>query len=181
MKNRQVRASQGFDRPQMADVITTAFGEEGGTILQLVDDLLIDPTAQPCLSLVADVNDRVVGHILFSTVHIQGDERNTKSVILAPLAVHPEHQNQGIGGQLIQAGIQQLTTAGVALVFVLGDPKYYQRHGFTPAGTQGFEATYPVPVEQADAWMVQALRPDVMGQVRGRVACPAALDHPIHW
>jgi predicted N-acetyltransferase YhbS len=53
MLNRQVRASHSRDRAQIADVITTAFEEEGGTILQLVDDLLIDPTAQPCLSLVA--------------------------------------------------------------------------------------------------------------------------------
>jgi predicted N-acetyltransferase YhbS len=181
MENLQIRASQGGDRPQMADVITTAFGDDGCTILQLVDDLLVDATAQPCLSLVADLNARVVGHILFSTVHIQGDERNTKAMILAPLAVHPEHQNQGIGGQLIQAGIQQLTTADVALVFVLGYPQYYQRHGFTPAGTLGFEATYPIPVEQADAWMVQALRPDVIGQVRGRVVCPVTLDDPMHW
>jgi putative acetyltransferase len=110
MLNRQVRASHSRDRAQIADVITTAFGEKGGTILQLVDDLPVDVTAQPCL-LAAEVNDRVVGHILFSTVHIQGDYRNTKSMILAPLAVHPEYQNQSTGGQLIQAGIQQLTTA----------------------------------------------------------------------
>jgi predicted N-acetyltransferase YhbS len=189
MLNRQVRASHARDRAQIADVITTAFEEEGGTILQLVDDLLIDPTAQPCLSLVAELHDegddklgdRIVGHILFSAVQIQGDKNRTKSMILAPLAVHPDRQNQGIGGQLIQAGLEQLTTAGVELVFVLGYPEYYQRHGFAPAGTQGFEATYPIAPEQADAWMVQALRPGVLGQVQGRVLCATALDHPMHW
>lgn len=185
MQTRQVRASQSCDRSQIADVITTAFGEEGGTILQIVDDLFTDPTAQPCLSLVAELHDelgdRLVGHILFSRVTIQGDEHHTQAMILAPLAVHPDQQNQGIGGELIQTGLEQLTTAGVALVFVLGYPEYYQRYGFTPAGIQGFEPTYPIPAEQSDAWMVQVLRPGVIDQVRGRVLCSTTLDNPMHW
>ena len=70
---------------------------------------------------------------------------------------------------------------GVDLVFVLGHPGYYPRHGFRTAGVLGFDAPYPIPAKDADAWMVQELRPGFIGKIKGPVACAAALDHPEHW
>ena len=75
---------------------------------------------------------------------------STESVsvrILAPLAVLPEAQSTGIGGQLIKEGLNQLKKSGVDLVFVLGHPDYYPRSGFTTAGVLGYEAPYPIPEE----------------------------------
>jgi putative acetyltransferase len=67
------------------------------------------------------------------------------------------------------------------LVFVLGHPDYYPRHGFEPAGPQGLDAPYPIPAAHEDAWMVLALRPGVIGKLRGRVVCADALDKPEYW
>ena len=64
--------------------------------------------------------------------------------ILAPLAVVPDAQGQGIGGALIEHGLSLLQRSGVGLVFVLGHPGYYPRHGFEPAGRLGFDAPFPI-------------------------------------
>ncbi len=89
--------------------------------------------------------------------------------------------NQGVGGQLIKEGLKLLSESGVELVFVLGHPEYYPRHGFKPAGALGFEAPYPIPDEHANAWMVQELRPGVIGSVSGKIICADVLNHPEHW
>eukprot|EP00439_Symbiodinium_sp_Y106_P043521 s2269_g5.t1 len=138
-----------------------------------------DSTAEPTTSLVAAIEGRVVGHILFSTARLE-PEQEVKAAILAPLAVLPEVQSKGIGGQLIRAGLQALEAEGTALVFVLGHPTYYPKHGFKPAGALGFEATYPIEEKNADAWMVQALA-GASPSARGRVQCCAALDRKELW
>lgn len=178
----QIRGEIGSDSESIAAVIHAAFGDvQGREIAELVADLLRDPTAEPCLSLVAAFGDRVIGHVLFTNTSISGTSREVRSAILAPLAVHPEYQNQGIGGRLIAEGLKQLSDAGVELVFVLGDPDYYSKHGFSPAGVKGFDAPYPIPTEHADAWMVQELRPGAVNEISGRVICADALNDPKHW
>jgi predicted N-acetyltransferase YhbS len=82
---------------------------------------------------------------------------------------------------LIAEGLNELREMGVDLVFVLGYPGYYQKHGFSPAGVKGYAAPYPIPPEHADAWMVQELRPGIMEQTRGRVRCAETLTDPKHW
>jgi putative acetyltransferase len=74
-----------------------------------------------------------------------------------------------------------LSESGVELVFVLGHPDYYPRYGFKPAGVLGYEAPYPIPDEQADAWMVQELRPGVIDSVSGKVICADVMNQPEHW
>ena len=71
--------------------------------------------------------------------------------------------------------------SGVQLVFVLGHPDYYPRSGFKPAGVLGYEAPYPIPAENADAWMVQELFSGIIGRVRGTVKCSDAMNQPEHW
>ena len=178
----QIRSAAESDWPGISRVVLAAFGEEEGKeIRDLIADLLVDPSAQPSLSLVATVEDDVVGHVLFTRAAIRGAEPPVSVAILAPLAVHPDEQGRGIGGRLIQEGIQRLEASEVALVFVLGDPGYYKRHGFAPAGVRGLDAPYPVPAEHADAWMVQALQPGILGHVRGQLLCADALDDPRYW
>ena len=102
-------------------------------------------------------------------------------VILAPLAVIPDDQSKGIGGRLITEGMRRLAASGVDQVFVLEHPGYYPRFGFHPAGLHGLAASYPIPAENADAWMVQDLGSGLLGQVHGRVICADALDKPEYW
>lgn len=177
-----VRETTQVDWPAIVAVLGGAFAEaEGQEIVELVAGLLTDPTARPLCSLVATVEGRVVGHILFTATRIESDAGDSPAAILAPMAVHPDWQGRGVGRHLIEAGLDRLTAAGVGLVFVLGDPAFYTRFGFAPAGERGLEAPYPVPAEYADAWMVQALQPGAGGAASGRVVCADRLMDPRYW
>lgn len=180
--NLLLREALESDSQAISDVVIAAFGNvQGQEIADLVTDLLEDPDAHPLISLVATINDRIVGYILFTSTQIMHSQRKVSSAILAPLAVHPDYQNQGIGGQLIKKGMEHLKTAGVELVFVLGHPDYYPKHGFSAAGAVGFDAPYPIPFEDSGAWMVQELHPGCIGYVKGQVVCAEALNDPKHW
>ena len=174
-----IRKTTQTDLDQILLVEIRAFGQDEEA--NLVQDLLTDPSAAPLCSLLAFDGDRAVGHILFTAAHLENSPQRAAVSILAPLAVIPEYQKQGIGGKLIERGLQQLTDSGVELVFVLGHPDYYPRHGFKPAGVQGFDAPYPIPEKHADAWMVQELQPGVIGRVSGQVRCADMMDKPEYW
>ena len=177
-----VRKASDADRQAVDDVIVAAFGDaEGREIAELVIRLLEDPSAQPLLSLVATVNERVVGYVLYTNVRVKGSMRPVSASILAPLAVHPDCQGKGIGGRLITEGLKLLKEASVELVFVLGHPGYYPKYGFSPAGIMGLDAPYPIAPENADAWMAQEIRPGVFGDVSGTVVCADALNDPKYW
>lgn len=155
-----------------------AFGRDDEA--DLVRRLLDDPTARPSLSLGAYADDRLVGHILFTRARLPNP--SCRAALLAPLAVVPTSQGQGIGGGLIEQGMKHVVSRGVVLVFVLGYPDYYSRYGFTAAGPRGFDAPYPIAPEHADAWMVRALAPEPVEHCGpGTVKCAEALDRPEYW
>ena len=177
----QIRPTKESDLHDVLLVEKAAFGtEEGQEIADLVNDLLGDPSAMPILSLIAIKENQVIGHILFTKAIIDSNH-SISAVILAPLAVIPAAQSQGVGGQLINEGLKCLSESGVDLVFVLGHPEYYPRHGFKPASILGFNAPYPIQQEHADAWMVKELRSGVIGSVSGKVQCSDVLNQPEHW
>ncbi len=179
IKKLQIREAVETDLNDVLLIERLAFGYDKEA--KLVRDLLHDPSAKPLLSLLAFKKDRAVGHILFTTARLSDTQNTASIVILAPLAIVPDAQKQGIGGKLIDQGLELLSKSGVDLVFVLGHPEYYPRYGFKPAGHLGFEAPYPIPDEHAGAWMVQALRSGVIGTVSGKVICADALNKPEHW
>lgn len=158
---------------------TEAFGHNKES--NLVKNLLNDDSAKPILSLLAIDDEQAVGHILFTKVRITGNEDALSAMILAPLAILPKAQGKGVGGKLIKEGLSQLSESNFDLVFVLGHPEYYPRFGFKPAGVRGFEAPYPIPDKNAPAWMVQELRPGVIGNFNGKIICADTLNEPEHW
>lgn len=177
-----IRESTSADTPSILDVILRAFGEdEGAEIAELVSALMIDVTATPILSLVAEVEGGIVGQVLFTRVQVEGENGTDRATILAPLSVLPEHQGRGLGGALIREGLERSRESGRDLVFVLGDPRYYTKFGFVSAGARGFEASYPVPPEHADAWMVRELRADVVSRCSGRIRCADSLMDVKYW
>ena len=175
----KIRKASYSDLDSVLSVECAAFGhdKEAG----LVSDLLEDLSASPALSLLAFDGDQAVGHILFTRALLEGAERTVSVSLLAPLAVVPQAQKKGIGGRLIDEGVKRLKASGVDLVFVLGHPEYYPRHGFQPAGVHGLNAPYPIPDIHADAWMVQELGSGVIGSVHGKVVCADALNRPEYW
>ena len=86
-----------------------------------------------------------------------------------------------IGTHLVNETLKQLSAAGVQLIFVLGYPNYYSRFGFVPAGARGLQAPYPIPEQNADAWMVVELQADAVESFNGEVKCCKALDHQKYW
>jgi putative acetyltransferase len=178
----KIRVATESDRKEILNVHAQAFGHEKGPVIaKLVDDLLDDETAKPILSLVAGDDNRILGHVLYTEVTITQADASVSAQILAPLAILPIAQHCGIGQQLIKEGLKQLQESGTALVFVLGHPTYYPRCGFAPAGVHGFEAPYPIPKEHCAAWMVRALKGDVLGRIHGKVKCSRVLNEPQHW
>ena len=89
------------------------------------------------LSLVAVLEGRVVGHILFSPVDIERDGMHATAVGLAPMAALPELQRRGVGGRIVREGLDQLRRSGHDGVVVLGHPEYYPRFGFQRASRFG--------------------------------------------
>lgn len=128
-----------IDKQRISKVLIAAFGtEKRNEITDNVASLLADPSAQPSLSLVAAVNDHVVGYILITKARIRHFRQIEASVILATLSVHPKYQNQGIGGRINKEGLKHLKTIVIDLVFVLGHPTDYSTYGFAPAKRSGF-------------------------------------------
>jgi len=172
-----IRNTIDTDLNDILHINRAAFGQDEEAYL--VADLLVDDSAKPLLSLLALDGGKAVGHILFTTIKL-GDD-GPPAAILAPMAVLPGQQKHGIGGRLIRAGLEQLKASGVELVFVLGWPGYYPRHGFRPAGERGFDAPYPIADENAEAWMVLELKPGTIGDTQGKITCANSLNRPELW
>jgi putative acetyltransferase len=108
------------------------------------------------VSLVAEIDGEIVGHILFTPVELVGDKSQLKIIGLAPMAVAKTYQKQGIGTELINTGIEQCRALGFEAVVVLGHPSYYPRFGFSPASKFGIKCCYEV---SDDAFMILELVP----------------------
>ena len=172
-----IRQSLETEKEQLSKLHLETFGEEeGGSVSTLTIKLLDDPTAQPYLSLIAEENNQIIGHILFTPVTIENSqERN--GYILAPLAVSKEKQRSGIGKQLISTGLKMLKEWGVEYVLVLGDPAYYALSGFHT----DHQIKPPYDLPYPEAWMGQELKPGVLQKHKGTVACADALNKREYW
>lgn len=126
---------RAFARPQEAD---------------LVDAVRVLDGFEPRLSLVAEDDGRIVGHVLFTELAVGG----TPALVLAPLAVDPAHQGRGVGGELVRDGLDVARQLGFPTVLVLGDTAYYVLFGFEPAAPHGIRSPYD---DVGDSFMVLAL------------------------
>ncbi|UCG55302.1 MAG: N-acetyltransferase [Dehalococcoidia bacterium] len=157
-----IRAESIKDINDIHSINERAFGRKNEA--ELVDNLRKKKATT--LSLVAEVEGQIVGHILFSPIKVKPDNSHFNSVTLAPLAVLPEYQRNGIGSQLVKAGFEECSILGNDFVFVVGHPKYYPRFGFIQARVKGFICEFKVPDE---AWMVFELGNQVSMEKGGTV------------
>jgi putative acetyltransferase len=156
--NVEIRPERSGDQSGIRRVNERAFAQSSEA--DIVD--AVRSAGAMTLSLVALLRGEVVGHILFSPVTVQSPNGNFDAVGLAPMAVVPELQKNGIGSQLVQRGLAELCAAGHELVVVLGHPAYYPRFGLVKASTYGIRSEYDVPDE---VFMALELKPGVL---RGR-------------
>ncbi|MGA1790191.1 MAG: GNAT family N-acetyltransferase [bacterium] len=154
-----IRFEQHGDMEKIRNVHLQAFETE--TEANLVDSLR--NTGIELISLVAEENGEVIGHILFSPVTIDGDIKITG---LAPMAVLPGWQRKGVGARLIDEGLKACENAGYGAVVVLGHPGYYPRFGFMPSANFGIKSEYDVPPE---VFMVKELQKGVLKTITGTV------------
>lgn len=161
-----VRPETPADRDAVREVQETAFGEVREA--ELVDAVRASDRYVPELSLVAEEDGEVVGHVMLSYVDL-GDAR---VLCLAPVGVRPERQGRGIGGALVREALQLADERGEPLVVLIGNPAYYGRFGFRPAEELGLEHPTPVAPGVFQAIPLAAYDP----RLRGRLVYPPAFD-----
>jgi putative acetyltransferase len=130
----------------------------------LVDSLRESGTR--LISLVVEVDEKIIGHILFSPVTLSGKSTGLKIAGLAPMAVMPNYQKQGIGTALVKKGLKYCESNGYQAAVVLGYPEYYPRFGFIPCSRFGIKSEYDVPDE---VFMVKELVPGILTGYTGVV------------
>jgi len=155
-----IREEQPADIEKIWRVNTDAFESEAEA--SLVNALRNNGCTY--ISLVAEIANDIVGHILFTPVELTGDKHNLKIMGLAPMAVSSSHQNKGIGSQLVKTGLEHCGTRGYDAVVVLGHPHYYPRLGFEPSVKYGIKSEFDVP---DDVFMILELSPGCLNNHQG--------------
>jgi putative acetyltransferase len=174
-----IRLAQETDLDSILKVIETSFSdEENKVILNLVQELSREVTSPSIKSLVAEVDNQVIGYVSFSPIFLKSDT-NIIGYILAPLAVSPEHQKQGAGSNLISAGIDMLTKDGVGVLLVYGDPAYYGRFGFKEGIGQSFVPPYTL--QYPFGWTGMMLNDTPVPEQPIQFECVSALSKPDLW
>jgi putative acetyltransferase len=164
----QICAETSNDRDAVHAVNVSAF--ETAAEANLVDCLRDQAT--PVISLVADGEGDIVGHIMFSPVALS-ECAEVNMMGLGPMAVVPERQEKGIGSALVQKGLEECKRLGIAVVVVLGHPDYYPRFGFSPSSEFGIDSEYDVPEE---VFMIMELIPKALSGKGGTVKYHAAFN-----
>lgn len=159
-----IRRATAFDETDIRQVNRAAFGTDAEA--NLVDALRAGGYAEVELAAVND--EKVIGHILFSRVGIRTSSAAIGSLSLAPMAVLPEYQRRGIGGELVRQGIKACRDMGHASVLVLGHPDFYPRFGFSAERARRLTS----PFGGGNAWMVIELIPGALAGMEGQVEYP---------
>lgn len=162
-----LRPELSNDFGDITELHNKAFGQalEG----RLVEVLRRNPHFIKGLSLVAVLNGKLLGHILFFPVLIKGEGKVFRSLTLASVSVLPEYQGQGIGSALVNLGIEEARVDGFDSVIVLGHRDYYPRFGFVPASRYGITPPFEVP---DDVFFAMELHPGALQGVNGMVEYP---------
>jgi putative acetyltransferase len=156
-----VRRERQGDEPQIYEVNYQAFGrKEEAEVVNVLRH-----SCPEGVSLVAEEEGRIVGHILFTPTIIEDEEKSLVGTGLGPVAVLPQHQGRGIGSALVRAGLDEMRMAGQPFVVVVGHPGYYPRFGFERASKYGIRCEYSkVPDE---AFMIVVFDETRMHGVKG--------------
>src|ERR1700761_2114682 len=164
----ELREERPGDAESVRNLQYQAFGGDshGLDVTRLIDALRELVTPASGLSLVAELDGQVIGHVMFTRSLLDAPRRLVDVPVLSPLGVRPDHQNHGVGSARVRRGLEVMAGQGAPVVFLEGDPAYYSRFGFTPGGGHGFrkpslripDAAFQVAVLPAhEPWMTGTL------------------------
>ena len=162
-----IRQEQPADVGDIYELNKIAFGQDNEA--RLVELIRKGNGFIPELSLVTVAEDKIVGYILFSKIFIVSGDNRHETLALAPMAVHPKWQKQGVGAKLITQGLQAAKDLGYTSVIVLGHELYYPRFGFLPAARWNIKAPIDLP---ANVFMAIELVPNGLANISGTVEYP---------
>ncbi len=164
-----IREETNKDINAVRDLTIAAFGQQNEA--DLIDTLR--SKAEHYVSLVAEQNKQVIGHILFTPVTLTENPAGISIAGLAPMAVSPEWQKSGIGSQLVDTGLLACIEAGYKAVVVLGHPAFYPKFGFKPSVGFSIKSEYEVPDE---VFMAKELIPGSLSGASGVIAYHSAFN-----
>lgn len=159
----EIRPERVQDHSAIREVNRLAFGREDEG--RLVEALRAGGYAR--VSVVAEDEGRIVGHILFSELAILARRGEIRALTLAPMAVIPDHQQRGVGSMLVREGLRACAERGYGVAIVVGHPGYYPRFGFSARLAERLTAPF-----SGDAFMALELSPGALEDVEGEVAYP---------
>ena len=169
-------------RQQIINVFHNSFsaseGESEGVLIRTLVEHLLENTPEGDVFIFAALHhDTVIGCAIFSRLSYSDDARNV--FILSPMAVHPDHQNNGIGQTLLRESIAVIRDHGIDILMTYGDPNYYEKIGFLPVTQQ--VAPPPFPLSMPIGWNAQSLHGSEMLPLQGSCTCVSALNNPAIW
>ncbi|MDH3525969.1 MAG: N-acetyltransferase [Gammaproteobacteria bacterium] len=140
-----VRPETSEDVRAIDVVHISAFGGEAEA--RLISALRAAASYNRELSLVAELNGRIVGHVLLTRVPVRKDGEEKIVLALGPMSVVPSQSHRGIGSVLIKASVELAREKGYGAIIVVGYPEYYQRFGFLPAKDIKVTCNLPAPAD----------------------------------
>lgn len=161
----RIRQETSADYDEVYLVVKAAFEaaeHSDGTEQDLVTALRDSREFVPELSLIAEIDGKIVGHIMFTKAEIGGQTE----LVLAPLSVLPEHQTQGIGSALIREGHRLALDLGYCYSVVVGSENYYPRAGYLPAEQLGIRCPFEIASENFMAIQLRENAEPISGVVK---------------
>lgn len=169
-----IRPETKKDFPKITQVNDSSFGQKNEG--KLIEKLRQTENYIPELSLVAELDDKIIGHILLYPITIHSDISKFQSISLGPMAVTPVHQHKGIGSRLVKEGLEAAKKLGHRSVIVVGHPEYYPKFGFKRASQWNIKVPFEVP---DDAFLALELVEGELEGKRGTVEYPEEFNEAI--
>ena len=164
-----IRQEKEADYKIIENIVIEAFKNaeySDGKEYILVEKLRLSGNFIPELSLIAEKDKKIIGHIIFTKLIINNNENKYESLALAPISVLPEYQNMGVGNKLISEGLRVVKEKGYKSVIVLGHKDYYPRFGFKPASNWEIKAPFEV---EDESFMALEIIEGALKAVKGTV------------